>query len=101
MVVAAEIDFLLEQEKAGAKLAVLEIPLLFETGADARVDVTVVVSAPTRMQRAARAGAARHDRGQARTSAGAAAARRRAGRARADYVVDSGVEPPGHARRDR
>ena len=46
MVVAAEIDFLIEQEKAGAKLAVLEIPLLFETGADARVDVTVAVSAP-------------------------------------------------------
>ena len=31
MVVKAEIDFLREQEKRGAKLAVLEIPLLFET----------------------------------------------------------------------
>lgn len=51
MVVKAEIDFLREQEDRGAKLAVLEIPLLFETGADARVDVTVVLSAPPEVQR--------------------------------------------------
>jgi dephospho-CoA kinase len=51
MVVKHEIDFLREQEKKGAKLAVLEIPLLFETGADKRVDVTVVVSAPHQVQR--------------------------------------------------
>jgi dephospho-CoA kinase len=51
MVVKAEIDFLREQEDRGAKLAVLEIPLLFEAGADARVDVTVVLSAPPEVQR--------------------------------------------------
>jgi len=51
MVVKAEIDFLREQEAKGAKLAVLEIPLLFETGAESRVDVTVVVSAPAEVQR--------------------------------------------------
>ena len=51
MVVEAEIAFLIEQENKGAKLAVLEIPLLFETGADARVDVTVVLSAPAEVQR--------------------------------------------------
>ncbi len=51
LVIAAEIEFLHEQEKKGAKLAVLEIPLLFETGADSRVDVTVVVSAPEAVQR--------------------------------------------------
>ncbi len=51
MVVKAEIDFLRDQEDKGAKLAVLEIPLLFETGADARVDVTVVLSAPPEVQR--------------------------------------------------
>ena len=51
MVVKAEIDFLREQEKQGAKLAVLEIPLLFETDALSRVDVTVVVSAPEGVQR--------------------------------------------------
>jgi dephospho-CoA kinase len=52
MVVKAEIDFLRAQEKQGAKLAVLEIPLLFETEAHSRVDVTVVVSAPEEVQRA-------------------------------------------------
>ena len=51
LVVAAEIEFLRDQEKKGARLAVLEIPLLFETGADARVDVTMVVSAPAEVQR--------------------------------------------------
>jgi dephospho-CoA kinase len=51
MVVEEEIAFLREQERGGAELAVLEIPLLFETGADARVDVTIVVSASEAMQR--------------------------------------------------
>ena len=51
MVVKAEIDFLRDQEDEGAKLAVLEIPLLFETGADTRVDVTIVLSAPSEVQR--------------------------------------------------
>ena len=52
MVVKAEIDFLREAEKQGAALAVLEIPLLFETDAHSRVDVTVVVSAPEEVQKA-------------------------------------------------
>jgi dephospho-CoA kinase len=52
MVVKAEIDFLREEEKRGAALAALEIPLLFETDAHSRVDVTVVVSAPEEVQRA-------------------------------------------------
>jgi dephospho-CoA kinase len=51
MVVEAEMAFLREQERAGAEFAVLEIPLLFETGAEARVDVTIVVSAPEAVQR--------------------------------------------------
>jgi dephospho-CoA kinase len=51
LVVKAEIDFLREQEARGAKLAVLEIPLLFETDAKTRVDVTVVVSAPEAIQK--------------------------------------------------
>jgi dephospho-CoA kinase len=51
MVVKAEIDFLREQEGKGAQMAVLEIPLLFETGAEKRVDVTIVVSAPAEVQR--------------------------------------------------
>jgi dephospho-CoA kinase len=52
LVVAAELDFLRAAEKDGAPLAVLEIPLLFETGADSRVDVSVVMSAPHDVQRA-------------------------------------------------
>ena len=36
----------------GEKIAVLDIPLLFETGGDRRVDAVVVVSAPSEVQRA-------------------------------------------------
>jgi len=43
---------LLAQAKArGEKVAVLDIPLLFETGGDERVDAVVVVSAPAEVQR--------------------------------------------------
>ena len=72
MVVKAEIDFLREQERQGAKFAVLEIPLLFETDAHSRVDVTVVVSAPEEVQKARVLGAARHEPGEARSAAQAA-----------------------------
>jgi dephospho-CoA kinase len=51
MVVKAEVDFLRKQETKGARMAVLEIPLLFETGAEKRVDVTIVMSAPKEVQR--------------------------------------------------
>ncbi len=44
--------FLADAERAGALVAVLDIPLLFETGADHRVDAIVVVTAPREMQRA-------------------------------------------------
>ena len=43
--------FLAAAEAAGAKLAVLDIPLLFETGGDKRCDAVVVVSAPPDVQR--------------------------------------------------
>jgi dephospho-CoA kinase len=50
--VAAERDgFLQAAEASGAKVAVLDIPLLFETGADKLVDAVVVVSAPEAVQR--------------------------------------------------
>lgn len=44
--------FLDDAERAGKTVAVLDIPLLFETGADRRVDAVVVVTAPAEMQRA-------------------------------------------------
>jgi dephospho-CoA kinase len=43
--------FLREAEASGAKVAVLDIPLLLETGGDARCDAVVVVSAPGDVQR--------------------------------------------------
>jgi len=47
----AERKFLRDAEIAGAPIVVLDVPLLFETGGDGRVDATVVVSAPAEMQR--------------------------------------------------
>ena len=90
LVVEAELDFLRAAEKKGAPLAVLEIPLLFETGADSRVDVTVVVSAPHDVQRArvlARPGMTA-DKLEHLLARQLPDAERRA---RADYVVDSGL----------
>ena len=40
-----------EARRAGAKMVVLDIPLLFETGGEGRVDKVVVVSAPADVQR--------------------------------------------------
>src|SRR5499426_4673275 len=48
----AERRLLAEAEARGEKVAVLDIPLLFETGGDQRVDAVVVVSAPAEVQRA-------------------------------------------------
>ena len=48
----AERLLLAEAEARGENIAVLDIPLLFETGGDWRVDAVVVVSAPPEVQRA-------------------------------------------------
>lgn len=48
----AEQDFVARAKAAGAKLIVLDIPLLFETGGKQRVDATLVLSAPLEIQRA-------------------------------------------------
>ena len=52
MVRANEVRFLREADLGGAPVAILEVPLLFETGLDRNVDATVVVSAPADIQRA-------------------------------------------------
>ena len=52
LVAQARDRFLAEAEHNGAPIAVLDIPLLFETKGDQRCDAVVVVSAPADMQRA-------------------------------------------------
>jgi dephospho-CoA kinase len=87
-------QFLADAEKSGAPIAVLDVPLLFETGGEKRVDAVVVVSAPAEMQRARVL--ARENMTQEKLDAILArqtpdAEKRR----RADFVVDtsSGLEP--------
>ncbi|MGE0650174.1 MAG: dephospho-CoA kinase [Alphaproteobacteria bacterium] len=50
MVRAREHAFIRRQAIAGRSLCVLEIPLLFETGADAMCDAVIVVTAPSFVQ---------------------------------------------------
>lgn len=51
LVRAREAAFLERARGEGARIAVLDIPLLYETGAEGRVDAVVVVSAPETVQR--------------------------------------------------
>lgn len=46
-----EIEFLEKARKAGSRAVVLDIPLLFETGGDRRVDASIVVTADADVQR--------------------------------------------------
>jgi dephospho-CoA kinase len=52
LVQAAERRLIAEAQARGEKIAVLDIPLLFETGGEERVDAVVVVSAPPEVQHA-------------------------------------------------
>lgn len=88
LVRTARAAFLEAARASGASVAVLDIPLLFETGADRHVDRIAVVSAPPHIQRARvfqRPGmseekfAAIHGRQLADAEK----------RARADFVIDS------------
>ena len=47
----SQLKFIKSQNRMGRRVVVLDIPLLFETGADQRVDYTLVVSAPYHVQR--------------------------------------------------
>jgi dephospho-CoA kinase len=52
LVQAARARFLRDAAAAGARLAVLDIPLLYETGAERAVDAVAVVTAPETVQKA-------------------------------------------------
>ena len=88
--VAADRDAFLDRAQAsGAALAVCDIPLLYETRADAWLDQVVVVSAPAEIQRArvlARPGmtAEAYEAILARQTPDAEK------RARADHIIDTG-----------
>lgn len=51
LVVAAENNFLDSARREGVNIAVLEIPLLYETGAESRCDAVVVATAPPGVQK--------------------------------------------------
>lgn len=43
--------FLEDAEKSGASIVLMDVPLLFETGGEKRMDAVIVVSAPSELQR--------------------------------------------------
>jgi dephospho-CoA kinase len=89
LVAAARERFLAEAARSGAEVAVLDIPLLYETGGEARCDAVVVVTAPAEMQRARvfeRPGMS-EEKLAALTAKQMPDAEKRA---RADFIVDSG-----------
>ena len=89
--VAADRDaFLEEQRLAGAPVVVLDIPLLFETGAEALCDFVILCSAPDEVQR--QRAMARDGMTKARLNAILASQMPLAEkRARADAEIDTGL----------
>lgn len=93
--------FLAEAERSGAPVAVLDIPLLYETGGERLCDAVVVVSAPPELQR--ERVLARPGMTEAKFAAILAKQMPDAEkRARADFVVDTsrGLEPAAAQVRD-
>jgi dephospho-CoA kinase len=87
-------DFLENAERSGAPVAVVDIPLLFETGGDKRVDAVVVVTTSPQIQRErilAR-GSMTHEALDALLARQMSDAEKRK---RADFVVDTshGLDP--------
>ena len=94
LVVRGRLEDLAAAEARGVRLAVLDIPLLFETGGDAAVDAVVVVTAPAEVQAArvlARPGMTRERLDAILARQLPDAEKRR----RADFIVDTGqgLEP--------
>ena len=89
LVFEAERTFLRAEAERGAAAAVLEIPLLYETGGERRVDCVIVCSAPAEAQRARvmqRPGMTAEKLDQILSRQMSDADKR----ARADFVVDTG-----------
>ena len=90
LVQKAERDFLKQARRNQARAVVLEIPLLFETGAEKRCDMTICVTAPKAIQKAR----VLKRKGMTAAKLKAILARQmpdRDKRRRADYVVRTGV----------
>lgn len=90
LVFKSEQDLLRAEAEKGAAMAVLEVPLLFETKGHERVDVTMVVSAPAEAQRTrvlARPGMTEQKLAQILSKQLPDAEKR----AKANFVVDTGV----------
>ena len=91
LVRAGERQFLAASQRRGCRLAVLDVPLLFETGGETRCDATLVVSAPAFVQRARVLGRAR----MSEERLAAILARQMADaekRRRADFVIRTGLD---------
>jgi len=93
--------FLDEAERSGARVAVLDVPLLFETGGESRVDAVVVVttSAETQRQRILERPLMTEEKLEAILARQTPDAEKRR---RADFVVDTshGIEPVRRQIRD-
>ena len=89
LVQAAEARFLRQAAAAGRRVVVLDIPLLFETGAERRLDAVAVVSAPgfVQAQRVLRRGMAPERLAAIRNRQLPDAEKRR----RADFVIPTGL----------